>query len=429
MCPQAIAAPNKRRELVTLPPLHPGQREVANNVARFKVLAAGRRWRKTSLGTLMCLERALMGQRTWYVAPTYKMARPAWRELRRLSYQMPKLCRVSLGDQAIYTVTGGEVTVRSADEPDSLRGEGLDFVFIDEAAFIKALAWDECLRPALSDRLGSALIGGTPKGRNWFWKLWLRGQDPLETEWASFRFSTTDNPFMSANEIAEVRRNTPERIFQQEYEAAFLEDAGGIFRKVLSAAILDIDDIERVTGHNYAMGVDWGRDNDFTVISILDTTTREFVYYDRSNKVEYSVQRGRIGALYERFKPDVIIPEANSVGTPIIEELHRNNLPVRAFTTTHASKLQAIDALSLAFELEGIHIPNDPVVIGEFEAYEQTRTPAGVVRYNAPEGMHDDIVMSFAMAWQAIAGPELETNVLEYMRKKMAKQEAINGAI
>jgi hypothetical protein len=100
-----------------------------------------------------------------------------------------------------------------------------------------------------------------------------------------------------------------------------------------------------------------------------------------------------------------IIAEANAMGAPNIELLQRASLPVRAFTTTNATKANAIEALTLAFERGDLAILNDPAQLAELEAYEQERLPSGLVRYSAPEGMHDDTVIALALAWQgAVAG-------------------------
>src|SRR5690554_3151365 len=149
---------------VTLPTLHAGQREVADHPARFKVLAAGRRWGKTRLGTLLCLDVALNGGRAWWVAPSYPMATVGWRGIKHLAKQIPGITAREV-DRLIELPSGGSIQVRSADNPDSLRGEGLDFLIIDEAAFVREEAWTEALRPALSDRQGRAMIISTPKGR------------------------------------------------------------------------------------------------------------------------------------------------------------------------------------------------------------------------------------------------------------------------
>jgi len=122
---------------------------------------------------------------------------------------------------------------------------------------------------------------------------------------------------------------------------------------------------------------------------------------DRFNRIDYAVQRGRLGALADRYMPTVIMAESNSMGEPIIEQLQRDGLPVRGFNTTNATKAQIIEALGLAFERGDLAILADPVLIGELQAYEMTRLPSGMVRYSAPDGMHDDCVMSLALAWLA----------------------------
>ncbi len=384
---------------LTLPRLHPGQKTVWDEHARFKVLASGRRWGKTLLGSLACVVDGASGGRAWWVAPSYKMAMVGWRTVYRLGRQIPG-ANIRRGDLLVEMPGGGSVQVRSADDPQSLRGEGLTLAVLDECAFMREEAWTEALRPALSDRLGGALFISTPKGRNWFWRLFQRGQDDGEPDWRSWRFPTLDNPFIAPSEIEAARRDLPERIYQQEYEAAFLEDAGGVFRRVMEAATLAPQDPAR--GEQYVMGVDWGKSNDFTVLTVMDVTTRAVVCMDRFNQIDYAVQRGRLVALAERYRPSVILAESNAMGEPIIEQLQRDGLPVRAFQTTNATKAAIIESLALAFEQGSIKILNDPVLIGELQAYEMNRLPSGMTRYSAPEGLHDDTVMSLALAYEAV---------------------------
>ena len=131
-------------------------------------------------------------------------------------------------------------------------------------------------------------------------------------------------------------------------------------------------------------------------------TTRAVVCMDRFNQIDYAVQRGRLVALAERYRPSVILAESNAMGEPIIEQLQRDGLPVRAFQTTNATKAAIIESLALAFEQGSIKILNDPVLIGELQAYEMNRLPSGMTRYSAPEGLHDDTVMSLALAYEAV---------------------------
>lgn len=384
---------------------HPGQALVHRDGARFKLLACGRRWGKTRLGVNECLDVAAKGGRAWWVAPSYKMSEVGWRPLRQIAGKIG--AEIRKVDRQVILPGGGEVSVRSADNPDSLRGEGLDFVVVDECAFVPELAWTEALRPALSDRQGRAMFISTPKGRNWFWRLWQRGMDDTQGEWRSWQFPTSGNPFIAPTEIDAARRDLPERIYLQEYEAQFLEDAGGVFRRVMSVATATEADPEE--GHEYVMGVDWGKSNDFTVLAVGDLTAGRMVYLDRFNQIDYRVQRQRLQALADRYDPGVIIAESNSMGEPIIEQLQYDGLPVRGFTTTNATKAQIIEGLALAIERGEIALLNDPTLIAELQAYEMDRLPSGMVRYGAPEGMHDDTVMATALMYEAMntSGPLL----------------------
>lgn len=382
---------------------HPGQREVHEHPARLKVIAAGRRWGKTRLGVNECLATAAAGGRAWWVSPSYKMGEVGWRPLRRMASKIPG-AEIRRVDRQIFLPGGGEVAVRSADNPDSLRGEGLDFLVIDECAFVTEEAWTEALRPALSDRLGRAMFISTPKGRNWYWRIWRRGQEESGSEWMSWRFPTSANPYIDPAEIEAARQMLPEATFRQEYLAEFLEDAGLVFRNIRACIAAPIPSAE--THRRYVMGVDWAQSHDFTALVVMDAAARQVVEIDRFNQIGWDVQRGRLAALATKWNVSTILAEQNSIGGPNIEQLQSEGLPVRAFTTTNQSKQDIIVALQLAFERGEIRIPDHAPLITELEAFEAERLPSGRWRYSAPAGMHDDTVIALALALEAASGAE-----------------------
>ena len=379
---------------------HPGQLEVHNSDARFKVLSAGRRWGKTRLGVNECIDAAVKGGRAWWVSPTYKTSEVGWRPLRQIARKIPG-AEVRLGDRQVNLPGGGFVAVRSADNPDSLRGEGLDFVVMDECAFMQKEAWTEAIRPALSDRQGKALFISTPKGRNHFWELYQKGING-EEGWQSWTFPTISNPFIQASEIEAAKRDLPEMIFRQEYLAEFIDDSGGVFRRVQDAAVLEPQEPD--ANKQYVAGVDVASSIDFTVVSIMDVKSKELVYLDRFNRVDYNVLENRLEALYRRWHLDSMKIEANSIGQPVIDHLYAKGLSIIPFTTTSATKQAIIQGLQSAFEHGEIRIINDPVLVGELLSFESKRSPSGGFSYSAPSGMHDDTVMSLAIAWSALAG-------------------------
>jgi phage terminase large subunit-like protein len=377
---------------------HAGQLEVHNSDARFKVLSAGRRWGKTRLGVNECLDVAAQGGRAWWVSPSYKTSEVGWRPLRQITRKIPG-AEIRLVDRVVNFPGGGFVAVRSADNPDSLRGEGLDFVVMDECAFMQKEAWTEAIRPALSDRQGKVLFISTPKGRNWLWEIYQRGVSG-EEGWQSWTFPTANNPFIAKEEIEAAKRDLPEMIFRQEYLAEFIDDAGGVFRRVQEAAVLEPK--EYGEGKQYIAGVDVAASVDFTVVSVLDAESKEMVYLDRFNRVDYPVLIDRLEAIYHRYHLTSMVVESNSIGRPVIDELVARGLNIVPFTTTSATKQSIIQNLQAAFENGQIRILNNPVLIGELLSFESKRNASGGFSYSAPDGMNDDCVMSLAIAWYGV---------------------------
>lgn len=367
---------------------------------RFRVVACGRRFGKTETGKLLLIEHAwYRKKRCWWLAPTYQMASQAWRDLKTviMTTNGPGIT-ISEAERRIDLPGGGMIAVRSTHHPDHLRGEGLDFAVLDEAAFMEPLVWPQIVRPMLLERRGGAIFLSTPNGRNWFWELFKLGLDPEEAEWASFHYTSYENPLVAPEDLETIRRNTPERIFKEEYLAQFLGDSGAVFRGIHDAALASAA-ARPVPGRRYIAGVDWGRDHDYTAIAIIDAETKHMVALDRFHQIGWELQRGRIAALYNTWHPAVIWAEANSIGQPNIEALQAEGLPVRAFFTTAQSKKPLIESLALGIERREIALLPDDVLLGELASYQLERLPGGGYRYSAPSGGHDDTVIATALAW------------------------------
>ena len=381
---------------LNLPDLYPAQSIIRASQARFRVAACGRRFGKTQTGKHIILERALDGGRCWWLAPTYLMASAVWRELVNVLREVrPKINR---SERYIELPGGGFIAVRSTHNEDSLRGEGLDFAVLDEAAFMSNNVWPAIVRPMLLESQGSALFLSTPYGRNWFWDIYGLGLNTNEPEWESFHFTSADNPQISDSDLETIRRNTPERTYREEYLAEFLEDSGVVFRNVRAAATAPMNAVYDPT-HSYVFGVDWGRDIDSTAIAVIDSTTKQMVALDHFTGIGWALQRGRLANLAAVWKPLVIWAESNSIGAPNIEALQSEGLPVRPFQTTAQSKKPLIENLALAIERQDVALLPDDTLIHELVAYELERLPSGMMRYSAPPGKHDDTVIALALAW------------------------------
>jgi len=378
---------------------HQGQKLFHENSARFRVLACGRRWGKT----LACVnETARVAWRTpgalvWWVAPSYAQARIAFDQFRKnLRGAVAKALSTTL---TLHLVNDSVVAFKSAEIPDNLRGVGLTFLVVDEAARVRAEAWREALRPTLTDTASRAVFISTPAGRNWFHDLFLMGLDPHQADYAAWRFPTSANPHISAGDIELARANLPERIFNQEYEAEFLENDCAVFRNVrgcVRSAVRAPAETDRSV-----MGVDLGKIRDYTVCTVLETRSMNVIGFDRSSRADWTIQQRRIAELAETYRAEICI-DSTGVGDPVYDWLRAEGLRISPYRFTAQSKRRLIENLILTFDRGEIALPDEPQLLGELEGFEQIVTASGAIQYGAPEGRHDDCVISLALAvWQA----------------------------
>jgi hypothetical protein len=202
---------------------------VAACKARFRVLVAGRRTGKSFLCRFILYQKARQNPATvcWYVAPTYRMARQImWKELKE-HVPTHEIQKKDETDLRIELVNGSIIALRGADNPDSLRGVGLDLAVLDEVQDIDPDTWLAVLRPALADRMGRALFCGTPKGFNWFYDIFSGAE--AQPDWEAFRFRTIEGGRVAPDEIEAARRSMDERLFRQEFEAAFETQSGRVY--------------------------------------------------------------------------------------------------------------------------------------------------------------------------------------------------------
>lgn len=375
---------------------------------------SGRRWGKSLFGEVQLIEPALQGFPTAWFSPTYRMLAEVWRDVREKVKPIQK--RINQQQHRIELVTGGVIEMWSLDQADTARGRKYKRVVIDEAAMVKGLrdAWQMVIRPTLTDYIGDAWFLSTPKGLNYYYTLYALGQDPQQTEFKSWTFPTIDNPYISRVEIEAAKRELPERVFAQEYLAQFVGEGTGVFRRITEAATVQAEPPNgerfywqaesRQPDATYVIGADWGKVNDFTVFTVINAETRQMVAWDRFNQIDYLIQMDRLERLYAAYNPVTVVLERNSVGEMPYELMRRKGLRITPFVTTNPSKSMIITALELAFDRGHLKIFDDPVILGELLAFDAERLPGGSIRYAAPEGQHDDIVMSLALAWHGVVG-------------------------
>lgn len=199
------------------------QREILDSPARFKVVAAGRRFGKSYASIAALAKHARFpNKKCLYIAPSYRMGKQIiYDDLLTFLRERRWLKKVNVSELTFTLVNGSQIMIRSADNPDSIRGIGVDFVVIDEAADIPRLddTWKAVIRPTLSDREGHALIIGSPKGRNYFYDMY----NTVETDWQSWQFTTLAGGNVSEEEIEAAKKDLDDRTFRQEFLAEWID--------------------------------------------------------------------------------------------------------------------------------------------------------------------------------------------------------------
>lgn len=363
---------------------HASQEQILAEAKRFNVLACGRRFGKSALSVNLLSETALAGQPAGYFTPTYKLLDGTYSEC--LQVLEPLITRKN-EHQFIELVTGGRIEFWTLENELAGRSRKYKRVVVDEAAFAKDLwkRWTEAIRATLSDLLGDAWFMSTPKGKNDFHKLYMRGRTG-EENWMAWQMPTAANPYIDKGEIEDARKDLPALAFSQEYLAEFNENVANPFgRTFIDQCTYPISNQPAV-----CFGVDLAKSFDWSVIIGLDRNA-QVCYFDRWQG-DWRTTTQKILNL-----PNVPIAiDSTGVGDPIGEDVARVK-DVELFKFTSNSKQQLMEGLAAAIQQRKISFPAGPITdeLSNFE-YEYTRTG---VKYSAPQGLHDDCVCALALAW------------------------------
>jgi phage FluMu gp28-like protein len=401
----------KRVIPLVFPPLHPAQREVVGAAKRFNILRCGRRWGKTTLLLRLAAQAAAeRGQAVGWFAPIYSLLAPAYEELLRRT--RPGVVRAAERPQPVIRyVSGGRIEFWSLDSRDVPgRGRAYDLAIIDEAAFAPSLArvWEEAILPTLLDRLGSAWIASTPKGRNAFYELWnLTLDDPA---WAHFHEPSHRNPFLSQEELARMAATMTRERYRQEILAEWVDAEGRVFSEdALEAALLLQGPEDPRPGERYAAGVDLARSQDYTAVAVLRLGAQlELVRVERWRGLSYTLTARKVAALLARYEAYAHV-DATGVGDAAWEGIRAEWPRVRPIRITGGrddgrdtrSKENLVGRLQSALETQELLLYPHPELLGELRAFEARPLPSGGYAYSAPEGLHDDLVMALALALDA----------------------------
>lgn len=395
------AKPAVKPSIVVKP--HPLQLEVLNSRARFRGMLCGRRVGKSYLLATLSMYHLLSRPNANILYGTSKsiQTHAYWRTLTTMLRPMIQtgVIRITASPKRMY-YGNSELLAHTASEGDTLRGDGLTLLLLDEANYIPAQSWDALL-PSIADSGGRVLLATTPLAGAWVNMAYLEYQQSQNPLWAWWNMPSHANPYLDPDELELLKANMTDAAYREEILAEVLAGMGGVFTRINEAAI-NSPLSKPAPNRRYVFGIDWGEQQDFTVVVVMDMGSREMVHIARFNRMGWDAQRQRIQALYETWKPTIIISEASSGGVVLNQDLAALGLPIYAFNTTGISKPQIVNSLALAFDKAEIKVLNDPVLTSELMTFQAFRTQAGNVQYRATAGAHDDCVMALAFAWYGV---------------------------
>lgn len=368
---------------------------INNTPCKYYTLDIGRQFGKSMLAQNQALD--FMANNGWsgaWVSPTYKQAKKVADEL---DSAFAGLFTYNKSELTMKLPNGAQLQFFSSERYDNIRGFTFDFLIIDEAAHQQEEAWTEVLRATVLVKGKKVLFVSTPKGKNWFHTMYQLGK--VDDNYTSFKFTSYDNPLIDPKEIDAAKETLPDHIFRQEYLAEFLDDGSGVFVNVKDC-IKEADKPRR-----YYAGIDLGRADDYTVLTVVNEKDQE-VYCERWRRKEWSEIVNNIVQVLNKYKPSTYV-EANGTQDAIYEMI-RNKVnfgkgSIQPFITTTKTKPEIIENLIVKFEKKEVSILGKDWQVSELNSFSYEYNPkTRKLKYSAPVGLHDDYVMSRAITSHAV---------------------------
>lgn len=379
-----LYSPHKNQEKI--------HNSIINDTYKYYVLNIGRQWGKTMLAMNQAYYWMInnKGCKCAWVSPVYKQSEKVFEEMVR-AFAGTGLIK---SNAQKLTIQFGDSNIQffSSERYDNIRGFTFDYLICDEFAFMQEEAWTEVLRATVLVKGKKVLLISTPKGKNHFYNIYnLQGEN---TQYKSFTMTSYDNSLVNPQEIDDARRTLPDHVFRQEYLAEFIDNGAGIFSPTYGTY---------QGGTKFYAGIDLGRMDDYTVLSILNERGEQ-VFIDRWRHNTWNAITTMVSDKINQYNA-VAFVEVNSVGDAIFEQIKlKCNTPanIHPFVTTSKSKNDIIEGLAVATQNKEVFFSDAEWLKREFDVFGFEFNPkTRAVKYGAPYGFHDDGIMASAISWNA----------------------------
>ena len=389
--------------------------DIIKNKKRYNVICSSRQYCKSTI----CIELMIYwmlsnpDQKGLYITPQYPLSREAFKIMvAKLGSNLIKDANKS--ELKIDFINGSTLLFKSSTNEEAIRGLQAHYIVVDEFSFIQDGIFESVIRPCGNVIGKQFLIVSTPKGKNLFYTMWMRGKNKDDPNYLSFKAHYTNNPAYNLTEVEDAKKTLPDLIFKQEYEGEFLDDGGSVFPDY--SHILQEKFAE---GKFFSMGLDLGRRSDHAVLYVLNEIG-ETVFIMRENKKNWNLIVGIIIQFLNKYKGKCLI-EVNGIGDVLYEDIHNKYKNVEPFLTTNDTKNMIIEELILSINDASIKIPNEklyPVLHDEMGTFSFTYShKARKIYYGAKLGFHDDVIIAMALANHCRKHSVSKFKILGKMRK------------
>lgn len=365
----------------------------------------------------------------FYLLPTYSQAKKViWDNIDNDGFKMLEhipesvIKKINGTELKIELKNGSVIQLIAADEfKQSGVGTNPIGVVFSEYSVTNPDAW-KFLSPILAANGGWVIFNFTPRGMNHAWNLLQQAKD--NDKWFTEILTANDTNVFTKETIEEERKGNPQDFIEQEYFCKFVEGAGAFFRRVDESR--HTLDLKPEPTHRYKMGVDLAKHQDYTVLTIFDLNTFKVVEIERFNQIDWNLQKAKIEAMYGRyFKPHITL-DSTGVGDPILDDLiNRGIKNIESFKFTELSRRDLLINLQLLLEQDKIKIPDNELLIAELKSMRyEVQGERGKTSIRVPEGLHDDLIMSLALAvWQIPQNPVPLPGSLKFLNTHVTQEQ------
>jgi len=386
---------------------HIGQRRVIDTIVdgtqKYITVVSPRQQGKSLLLVNLLLYYGIndKGCKIGVVAPIYSQARKLMEDLYEAIKDSGIVEATNFSNHEIKLKTGSKIYFRSSEREDGLRGYTFSYLFLDEASYQTEDAYRRAIEPTALVHGKKVVLFSTPRGRDWFYNMFELGQNPEYPNYASVRMEQGDNPYINQEEVQAAKKVLPDAIYRAEYLGEFLEGESMVFSNFKTNTF---SQYPPRNGKVY-IGVDLGRESDYTVAVAMDQSGNVIEIY-RDNQKDWDVMQSNILMLARKYNATIMI-ETNSMGTVIFESIKKQYQDTHPFVTSNSSKKDIVESLILAFNENQIRIPDAnlfPELHHELEVFEMSYNPTTRnVKYAARTPFHDDMVIALCISnWNRI---------------------------